>query len=308
MKPAHCAAVIRHAQHVEIDRARDDSESDSLNLIHLRGVADEALGDFSRRTFPPNAISARRSARGAGRLRPRPRKPRSLILTARVDQAEMLAARVGAYLPGGREPRLWDTPESTPYEQLPFEHPAAAERVRILTSLTAGESPIIVASARNLMHLTIAPDDLAAMRRSFAVGDRVGSDELLAWAANMGYQRVPLVFEPGAIAQRGGVIDLFPPDADHPVRLDLFGDEIESIRQFDAQSQRSRAVLPGARPVATDRSAGFPAGGTAGGQLREIDDRALRAEVRAEWGALIDRIEHGHCRPESTWSRLRSAE
>ena len=215
-----------------------------------------------------------------------------LILTARVDQAEMLAARVGAYLPAGREPRLWDTPQSTPYEQLPFEHSAAAERVRILTSLAAGESPIIVASARNLMHLTIAPDDLAAMRRSFAVGDRLGSDDLLAWAANMGYQRVPLVFEPGAIAQRGGVIDLFPPDADHPVRLDLFGDEIESIRQFDAQSQRTRAVLPVLDLLPPVDLPVFRAGAAAA-QLRKIDDRALRAEVRAEWAALIDRIEHG---------------
>ena len=59
----------------------------------------------------------------------------------------------------------------------------------------------------------------------------------------MGYQRTPLVFEPGTIAQRGGVIDLFPPDVDDPVRLDLFGDEIESIRIFDAESQRSRTPL-----------------------------------------------------------------
>ena len=95
-------------------------------------------------------------------------------------------------------------------EDLSHEPPDAPLPDAVVTGRTEGQEPVVVASARNLMHLTIAPDDLRSMRRSLRVGERVDSDDLLHWAARMGYQRTPLVFEPGTIAQRGGVIDLFP--------------------------------------------------------------------------------------------------
>jgi transcription-repair coupling factor (superfamily II helicase) len=215
-----------------------------------------------------------------------------LILTGRVDQAELLAARIGAYLPAERRPQLWDTPQSTPFEQLPFEHAAAADRVRILTALSGDSpSPVIVAAARNLMHLTITPDDLRAMHRRVRVGERINPDSLIRWAASMGYQRVPLVFEQGTIAQRGGVIDLFPPNSDDPVRLDLFGDEVESIKYFDAQSQRSRSPISEINLLPPVDLPMFHAAETAE-RLRQVPDRTLRAEVRAEWRSLIDRIEN----------------
>lgn len=260
-----------------------------MNLVHLRRVVDDLLGqnpDLDALSRLPAAarpvVMASMAARHEGPV---------LLVTARTDQAEELVALAGAYLPTDRQPVLWDTPQSTPYEQLPFEQRSAAQRVRIMSGLLDGGTPIIVAGARNLMHLTMAPADLVTMRRTLSSGERINSDGLMRWASEMGYQRVPLVFEPGTVAQRGGVIDLFPPDADDPIRIDLFGDEIESIRVFDPQSQRSRHELPFVDLLPPVDIPVFKAD-QAASQLRAIDDRPLRAEVRAEWRALIDRVEH----------------
>jgi transcription-repair coupling factor (superfamily II helicase) len=59
------------------------------------------------------------------------------------------------------------------------------------------------------------------------------------WALKVGFEVVPVVQEPGTIARRGGIVDVFPPGAEFPVRLDFFGDDIESIRRFDPHTQRS---------------------------------------------------------------------
>src|SRR5205085_6434818 len=71
------------------------------------------------------------------------------------------------------------------------------------------------------------------------VGEAVDLDELSAWLIERGYKRIEAVEYPGEFTRRGGIIDVFPPDAEAPYRLELFGDELESIRQFSAQTQRS---------------------------------------------------------------------
>jgi len=261
-----------------------------LNLIHLRRAVDAAVRNRETALLSEPVLLGARPAVLASLAHAHNGPVR--ILTCRSDQAEQLCPRIAAYLPAEQEPRLWDTPHSTPYEQLPYEHRAAAERVRVLTGLIDGQTPIIVASARNLMHLTLSPDDLRSMRRTVRVGERINAEALIHWATEMGYQRTPLVFEPGTIAQRGGVIDLFPPDVDDPVRLDLFGDEIESIRIFDAESQRSRTPLTELNLLPPVDIPTFRAE-QAARELRTLSDRTLRPEVRAEWHALIDRVELG---------------
>ena len=85
---------------------------------------------------------------------------------------------------------------------------------------------------------TIAKSSFAA-----APGNRVKSDTLQAFLADNGFSRVGTVVDPGDFAVRGGIIDIFPPGSENPVRLDFFGDTLESIREFDAQSQRSNVTL-----------------------------------------------------------------
>src|SRR4029078_11427786 len=73
----------------------------------------------------------------------------------------------------------------------------------------------------------------------------IGMQGVIEWLELNGFVRAPTVREPGDYAVRGGILDLFPPGLHMPVRLDFFGDALETIRAFDAQTQRSEEQLRG---------------------------------------------------------------
>jgi transcription-repair coupling factor (superfamily II helicase) len=133
----------------------------------------------------------------------------------------------------------------SPYADLSPDRSFIVERVATLYRLTqaALRPRIVVSSAEALVRRTVAPAELAARGTTLRSGQTVDRDELAALLIAGGWSRTPVVDEPGTFAVRGGVIDLFAPLAPHPVRVELFGDDIESLRWFDAESQRTlRAV------------------------------------------------------------------
>src|SRR5215204_7449043 len=152
-----------------------------------------------------------------------------LIAASRADRAETLASAIAEYIPE-RSVVLWPAPEALPYEQLPFDLETATERAAVLDSLStrAPKSPgsILVTPAHGLMQIVMPPDVLRASIRVLRVGDRLSQDQLLRWVTDHGYEATPLVQEPGQVARRGSILDLFPPGTDLPVRIDFFGDEI----------------------------------------------------------------------------------
>ena len=100
--------------------------------------------------------------------------------------------------------------------------------------------------------------DLAGRGRRLAAGDTLDVEEFAGWLVERGYKRVEAVEYPGEFARRGGIVDLFPPDFADPIRLEFFGDEIESIRVFSAQTQRS--LEPRAAVTVLDVGLGRDAG------------------------------------------------
>src|SRR6202000_672645 len=102
--------------------------------------------------------------------------------------------------------------------------------------------------------------ELAARGITIVKGDQIDRDELAERLVAAGWARTPVVDEPGTFALRGGVIDVYAPLAAYPVRIELFGDEVESLRYFDPDSQRplrdlDRVVLPPVREtIATGSS------------------------------------------------------
>ena len=88
-----------------------------------------------------------------------------------------------------------------------------------------------------------ARSDLAARSRPLRTGEPIDVDELSTWLVEHGYKRVDAVELPGDFSRRGGIFDVFSPDADAPYRLELFGDEIESVRQFAADTRRGLREL-----------------------------------------------------------------
>ena len=122
--------------------------------------------------------------------------------------------------------------------------PATSSRLRLLQELVVDPPRVVVATIAGLIQPVPARDDLARRGRKIAVGEVVDPDELAEWLVANGYKRVEAVEYPGEFGRRGGICDIFPPDATDPVRLEFFGDELESIRTFAVGTQRSLEKKP----------------------------------------------------------------
>ena len=117
-------------------------------------------------------------------------------------------------------------------------------RLDLMQALVDGEAiDIIVAPFPALMQGVPAPEVLAKVRRTVRVGDLLDVDELLAWLVANEWSRVQAVESPGEFAVRGGLIDLFPIGGTPPIRVDLFGDEIERIHEIDVATQANDREL-----------------------------------------------------------------
>jgi len=119
-----------------------------------------------------------------------------------------------------------------------LERVIGTERRALLERLMSGGKTIAFLPVTGLLRRLPSADRLRADRREIRRGERLARDAFIALLSEYGYERLPLVETRGQLAVRGGVIDLFPP-AGGPYRIELFGDEVESLREFDPTTQRS---------------------------------------------------------------------
>ncbi len=113
------------------------------------------------------------------------------------------------------------------------------KRLEILKRIKDGDYRLIVVSIDSLMHKLISPDLFSQSMLEFEVGNRIDLLLMQKKLIAMGYERVAVVENKGQFAVRGGIIDIFSIDCNMAVRIELFDDEIDSIRKFDPDSQRS---------------------------------------------------------------------
>ncbi|TYL09888.1 Transcription-repair-coupling factor [Moorella thermoacetica] len=165
-----------------------------------------------------------------------------LVVTPGSEEAQRLAADIESFWPGEGIDYL------PPSELLPLEvytpsPELAAQRLKVLTNLVSGRTRILVVPVEDLLRKLPPPDTLRHSLQSLEVGQIIDREALLQKLTGLGYRREEVVEAPGQLAVRGGIIDIFPLGAEEPVRLELFGDEIDSLRRFDPVSQRSVADL-----------------------------------------------------------------
>jgi transcription-repair coupling factor (superfamily II helicase) len=133
----------------------------------------------------------------------------------------------------------WELP---PFEDLSPAPELVAARIEGLYHLQQTRDPIVVTTVEAILQ-RVPPRSVFAQRLSYLVeGDSIDLDALARRLDEWGYRRVPLVEDRGDFSVRGGILDIFPPAHPHPLRLELSGDLIESIREFDPVSQRSLAA------------------------------------------------------------------
>jgi transcription-repair coupling factor (superfamily II helicase) len=134
----------------------------------------------------------------------------------------------------------WDC---QPYDRVSPHGGILAQRLTTLARLarlTGSDRPLIVLTTVNaIVQRLPSRETIAAQALSIAPGHVVPMDSIIAWLEHNGYNRSSTVREPGEYAVRGGILDLYPAGLDQPVRLDFFGDSLESIRTFDAETQRT---------------------------------------------------------------------
>lgn len=114
-----------------------------------------------------------------------------------------------------------------------------AKRIEALYALYSGRPCIVVCSANSLIQRVIPPSDLFSAIRTLRVGDMLDTKELAASLTYMGYERSDICEGKGQFAIRGGYVDIFPLSEKHPARIELFDDEIDTMRIYDPLTQRS---------------------------------------------------------------------
>jgi len=175
------------------------------------------------------------------------RRP-TLVLCPTEELADKLHQSLASCLSEGST-RFLPPIEMTLYERYSPDAEAAADRLRVLGELVTGQSRLLVTSASSLLHDVMPRRRFAELTRPVRVGADVDRDEMLGWLASAGYRRVEMATDPGEFAARGCIIDVYPPTLGEPVRVELFGDTVDSIRPFDPGTQRSRGQLGTVRLV-----------------------------------------------------------
>jgi transcription-repair coupling factor (superfamily II helicase) len=170
---------------------------------------------------------------------------RVLVHVALDDQrAAVLADQLAYFAPKLEVLRFpgWDC---LPYDRVSPVPDIVARRLATLARLTRPVTqPVLLLTTVNAVLQRVVPRSLIEDHGFQArPGSRVNSGQLIAYLGENGFSRTGTVVDPGDFAVRGGIIDIFPPGAEAPVRLDFFGDTLESIRTFDPESQRTTATL-----------------------------------------------------------------
>ena len=171
-----------------------------------------------------------------------------LCITADDEQADALAEDLELFVGKGtaHAPSVLRLPadEPLPWDELLPDAGVVTERLGALFHLQRGHpAKALVISARGLSKRLIPPAAMKALSREIRADGSVERDELARSLATMGYRNVPLVEDPGTFSVRGDILDVFPPLQARPVRLEFFGDSLESMRSFDPENQRTVAKV-----------------------------------------------------------------
>jgi len=179
-------------------------------------------------------------------LREQAQGQRMAVVTADAADAQRLIDEMAFFAPGLRCVLFPDW-ETLPYDSFSPHQDLISERLASLWHISQGGADVLVLPATTALYRLAPPSFLAAYTFQFKVKQSLDEAKFRAQLTLAGYSHVSQVVSPGEYAVRGGLIDLFPMGSAVPYRVDLFDDEIDSIRTFDPDSQRSLYPVPEVR-------------------------------------------------------------
>ena len=169
-----------------------------------------------------------------------------VLVTAQLKHQETLQQDVETWLRllGVDTPaRFYADWEVLPHEDKLPHADALSERLETLQALADGAAPVITVTPAALMQCTLPPAEIAHRSRTLQLGDRLEPLDFIEWLEEQGYEPEAQVSSRGELSLRGGIVDVFPFTTPWPVRCEFFGDELESLRYFNPQSQVSREKI-----------------------------------------------------------------
>ena len=197
---------------------------------------------------------------------------RTAIITADAGDAQRLLDEIAFFAPQLRC-ALFPDWETLPYDTFSPHQDLISERLAALWRISQGDADVVLMPATTALYRLAPPSFLAGTTFHFTLHQKLDESRLRAQLTLAGYSNVTQVVSPGEYAVRGGLIDLFPMGSNVPYRVDLFDDEIDSIRTFDPDTQRSLYPVPEVRLLP--------------GREFPMDDDA-RARFRKRWRELME--------------------
>jgi transcription-repair coupling factor (superfamily II helicase) len=148
-----------------------------------------------------------------------------------------------AWLGTSHQVLLFPERDALPYERTIPDPSVLRDRLRAVEALNKREPTVVVASAVAVAQRTLSAEPHSSKALEVAVHLRIALTELVNSLIALGYRSVPLVEQPGDIARRGGILDVYPTTSEHPIRIEFAGDQIETLRGFSLATQRSTAPV-----------------------------------------------------------------
>jgi len=180
------------------------------------------------------------------------------------------------------------------FHNITASHEYEHERLGVLSSILSGKCDVVIATPDAALQYTVPPDILTASSRTLKSDGTYDLGELCEFLTRSGYVRVEMVDGVGQFSVRGGIVDIFPPRAKRPVRMELFGDEVEQLGEFDILTQRRTDTLDEVL-ITPAREITLTAEKRAGlhevilNQLKKVTDQRIKEQLRSE----LDTIEAG---------------
>ncbi len=226
-----------------------------------------------------------------GRLLGRVARP-VVVLTAGPEAAKRLADQMRLWAEPGREVAVLPEPEGLPYQRVAAEPFGRQARLGLLYRLAGlGQPPAaLVVSAPALLAGLPSPETLRQSVLILQVGMRLSPEALARRILALGYEPATVVTVPGTFARRGGIVDFYPPTEPWPVRVEFFGDEVESLRHFNPADQRSVGLI---RQATAGLARDLVVDPDSLERLRRLETSSLRDEARLRLADEVRRLEAG---------------
>jgi transcription-repair coupling factor (superfamily II helicase) len=253
-----------------------------------------------------------------------------LVVAARPGKARETQEQIALWSADPESVLLFEEPDSLPYERMPSDPTATAARLAAMSALGGGRDgetgrrgdggnesrgdaearsqsggethhsspithhlpPVVVASARAMMERLMSPEQLRGSTSHLRVGERLRLEATLKRWVEMGYGPEAVVETPGSFSRRGGILDVYPPGSPFPYRIELFGDDVESIRSFDPATQRSLEQLRDV-VIAPPHELLPPSDEETRSQLRALDLAHCTPQARDSFARELDALLQG---------------